>query len=236
MPIGDPPYYSGVPGNLREGRVPNRHELDRVAPDNPVYIRAIWGHWRNTLPLVSIANTKALELAGITRDTIPPARPSRSTRTTRRASRLGCCTSSPTSRWSNTLMSVIPRFTLEDRIAGLRDSMRIYNAMGTTSVFEGHGIAAEVLAAYQALRDEGPTPVRAHLMFSPSWPAPDSEVVGGLLESWGLAVGTRPGRRLSRAGGLYTESDYSEETCCAPPPPPIPAGPASTTTRLCRRT
>ena len=25
MPIGDPPFYTGVPGNLHEGRVPNRH-------------------------------------------------------------------------------------------------------------------------------------------------------------------------------------------------------------------
>jgi predicted amidohydrolase YtcJ len=52
MPIGEPPMYEGVPGNLAENRWPTRHDLDRVAPDHPVYIRAIWGHWRNTLPLV----------------------------------------------------------------------------------------------------------------------------------------------------------------------------------------
>jgi predicted amidohydrolase YtcJ len=68
----------------------------------------------------------------------------------------------------HTLMSVVPRFTLADRIAGLRQSMRIYNSFGTTSVFEGHGIAAEVLAAYQALRHESTPSVRAHLLFSPS--------------------------------------------------------------------
>ena len=73
MPIGEPPMYEGVPGNLAENRWPTRHDLDRVAPDHPVYIRAIWGHWRNTLPLVSIANTRALERAGIGRDTRPPA-------------------------------------------------------------------------------------------------------------------------------------------------------------------
>ncbi len=213
MPIGDPPYYSGVPGNLREGRVPTRQELDEAAPHNPVYIRAIWGHWRNTLPLVSIANSKALEIAGITRDTIPPAATIQIDK--------DHATGEPTGVLhefnykplvEHTLMSVIPRFTLEDRVAGLRDSMRIYNAVGTTSVFEGHGIAAEVLAAYQALRDEGPTPVRAHLMFSPSWPAPDSDVVGGLLDSWGTWLSGRGlGDEYLRAGGLYTESDYSDE-------------------------
>jgi len=72
MPLGDPPYYFDVPGNLREKRYPTRRDLDQVAPRNPVYIRSIWGYWRHTLPLVSIANSEALRLAGITRETVPP--------------------------------------------------------------------------------------------------------------------------------------------------------------------
>jgi predicted amidohydrolase YtcJ len=62
-----------VPENLAEKRWPTRQELDAAAPRNPVYIRAIWGYWRGTFPLVSIANTEALRRAGITRDTVPPA-------------------------------------------------------------------------------------------------------------------------------------------------------------------
>ncbi len=64
MPVGDPPYYWNVPGCLAENRLPNRHELDEAAPDNPVYIRPIWGFWRHQLPLESVANTAALLLAG----------------------------------------------------------------------------------------------------------------------------------------------------------------------------
>ena len=41
MPIGEPPLYEGVPDTLAEKRWPTRHDLDRVAPDHPVYIRAI---------------------------------------------------------------------------------------------------------------------------------------------------------------------------------------------------
>ena len=69
MPIGDPPYYFDVPDILAEKRWPTRQELDAAAPNNPVYIRSIWGFWRGTFPLVSCANTEALKRAGITRDT-----------------------------------------------------------------------------------------------------------------------------------------------------------------------
>ncbi len=49
---------------LEEGRMPTRHELDPVSPNNPVFIPR-GGH-------VVTVNTKALELAGITKDTPNP--------------------------------------------------------------------------------------------------------------------------------------------------------------------
>jgi predicted amidohydrolase YtcJ len=71
MPVGDPPFYQNVPGILKENRLPTRWELDTVSPNNPVYIRGIWGFW-NGPPIVSIANSQALRLADITRDAQPP--------------------------------------------------------------------------------------------------------------------------------------------------------------------
>jgi len=65
MPIGEPPYYFGVPDNLVEKRFPTRHDLDAVSPRNPVYIRPIWGYWRHRLPITSVANTLALDSAGL---------------------------------------------------------------------------------------------------------------------------------------------------------------------------
>jgi hypothetical protein len=212
MPIGEPPLYEGVPDTLAEKRWPTRHDLDRVAPDHPVYIRAIWGHWRNTLPIVSIANTRALARAGIDRDTRPPA-PSIEIQRDARGEPTGVLiehTYKPLVE--HTLMAVAPRFTLEDRVAGLAASMRIYNRCGTTSVFEGHGISAEVLTAYQALRERGRPSVRAHLLFSPAWPSADPAAVTELLRGWGTWLARRGlGDEYLRVGGLYTESDYSEE-------------------------
>lgn len=213
MPIGEPPFYEGVPGNLAENRFPTRQELDSVAPDHPVYIRPIWGHWRNTLPLVSVANSRALAEAGVTRETLPPVPSVQIDKE--------LATGEPTGTFyefvykpivEKTLMRCIPRFTLEDRIAGLRRSMQIYNGYGTTSVFEGHGIAGEVFAAYQHLRGEGPLPVRSVLMFSPAWPSTDPGDVRDLLVDWGRWLAGRGlGDDSLRMAGLYTESDYSQE-------------------------
>src|SRR5690606_34065758 len=50
---------------LAEGRIPTRHDLDAVSPDHPVILRRMCHH-------IVTANSKALELAGITRNSPDP--------------------------------------------------------------------------------------------------------------------------------------------------------------------
>lgn len=208
MPIGDPPYYFDVPKTLKEGRFPTRADLDRVAPRNPVYIRAIWGYWRHTLPLVSIANSAALRLAGITRDTRPPWEG-----VTIEKDAAG----EPTGAFVEqtyvplielSLMAVAPRFTHADRVRALRESMKIYASTGTTSVVEGHGVVAEVVGAYEALAARGESTVRAHLALSPSWGATDPAARLARLDGWKARIAGRgAGDAFLRVGGLVAEAN-----------------------------
>lgn len=213
MPLGDPPGYEDVLSGIAEGRYPDRWDLDRAAPDNPVYIRSIWGYWRSSLPLVSIANSAALRRAGIDAATEPPA-PS-----------ITICrdenTGEPTGIFVEdnkmpvvelTLMRQAPHFSLDDRIAALSASMRAYNRAGTTSVFEGHGVAAEVMTAYRQVREVGRQTVRASMIFSPTWGSTSGEDCRELLRSWGhWLAGRGLGDQWLSMAGFYGEIDNSPE-------------------------
>ena len=214
MPIGDPPYYWDVPKNLAEERFPTRWDLDRVAPDNPVYIRPIWGFWRHILPLTSVANSAALALAGIGKETADVT----NTITIERDPETG----EPNgSIHEDTFMPVVelshfhmaPRFTPDDRIRGLKDAMRIYNSTGTTSIFEEHGAAQELIQAYQAVNAAGDATVRANLVFSPSWGVERDIDYTHALRSWSGWLGGRGlGDSWLAVGGMYTEFGFNADS------------------------
>lgn len=214
MPIGRPPDFAGMPEGLAEGRWPDRHDLDRVAPDNPVYIKSIWGYWRHTLPLVSIANTRALELCGVGADAVPPA----PTVDILRDPATGYPTGVFVERHfmplvELSLMAGAPGFDVAMRARALRHSMRIYNGYGTTSVFEGHGVAADVLAAFETVRGRNEQTVRANLVYSPAWSLMGADgspaaVLSGWL-SW--LRGRGYGDEWLRLAGIYAEIDEGQD-------------------------
>lgn len=213
MPIGDPPYYWDVPGSLREKRFPTRWELDRVSPRNPVYIRPIWGFWRHTLPITSVANSLALELAGLNPGMEPPP-PSIVFDTNESGEFTGVIheySFMPTVELA--WFGMMPRFEHGHRVAGIRKAMRIYNSTGTTSVFEEHGCAQELIQAYQAVRAAGKTAVRAHLVFSPSWHFIRADQYASVMESWAGWLGKGGlGDPWLRVEGLYAEMGTTAES------------------------
>jgi predicted amidohydrolase YtcJ len=68
-----------------------------------------------------------------------------------------------------TLMRQVPRFTRADRLRALAESQRRYAARGVTAVYEGHGVAPEVLGVYREAHERGDLRLRCHLAVSPTW-------------------------------------------------------------------
>jgi predicted amidohydrolase YtcJ len=167
MPVGSPPFYRDAPGCLAEQRWPMRADLDAAAPDHPVYVRGIWGYW-NRPPVYSVANSLALARAGITRDTRAP----------KGIEILRDAAGEPTGVFVEhnliqvlefTLMQAAPRFTHADRLRALARSQQRYAARGVTAVYEGHGVAPEVLRVYREAHERGALALRCTLALSPTW-------------------------------------------------------------------
>ena len=185
MPIGDPPFYFDVPEMLAEKRWPTRQELDQAAPNNPVFIRSIWGFWRSTPPLVACANTEALKRAGITRDTVSPLKELTIVKDAR---------GDPTGVFIEDGMQPTAEliwfrqateFSRAARARGIAIAAKAYHGFGTTSIFEGHGVATEVIRAYKDAYRDGTLTMRAGLVFSPNWKAAGNAPLERFIEAWG---------------------------------------------------
>lgn len=168
MPVGQPPFYFDGPLTLAEKRMPDRYELDAVAPDHPVYIPGLFGNW-GVPPGFSALNSLALARNGIHADTCPDCdginieigadgRPSGVIVETNKR---------PLIEFS--VLSQVPAFGFAERLEGLRRSLPLYHAFGTTSVYEGHGSAPESIAVYRALWEAGELTMRTRLCVSPTW-------------------------------------------------------------------
>ena len=213
MPIGDPPNYADMPQSLAEGRFPNRRDLDAVAPNHPVYIKSIWTPW-NVPPSISIANSAALQLAGIDRNTESPdssvvIEKDQSGEPTGVFIDMG--------RYPSvefTLMSCVPRFSQEQRVDALRESMRLYNSVGTTGTYEGHGVAPEVMQTYKTLWDRGEMTVRSNLTVSPHWQS--VEQAAAEMEAWGHSFsGPGFGDDFLRISGYFIQYGGNQYTARA---------------------
>ena len=135
---------------LEERRFPNRHDLDPISPDNPVWIRRVFG--------MGVANSRALEEAGITKDTPDPP--------------LGAIDrdedGEPTGllrgRARDMILESIPPLTQEEMERALRRACWDFHAQGMTAVIEP-GILAPQLEAYRSLRRKGELTIRSYIQY-----------------------------------------------------------------------
>ena len=169
MPVGTPPHFFGGPQTLSDARMPTRAELDAAAPDHPVYIQGVFGNW-GAPPGYSALNSLALARNGVDAATVPRVPGVSIEKDAQTGAPTGLIVeNNPRPTIEFDFLRAVPRFTQQDRVEGLADSMRIYNGVGTTSVYEGHGLGASTIAAYRELWEAGRSTVRAGLVLSPAW-------------------------------------------------------------------
>jgi predicted amidohydrolase YtcJ len=143
------------------GRVLTRRELDEVAPDHPVLIQQVSGHW-------GVVNSKALEVGGVRENSPDP--------------KGGAYGRDPATGRLNGILyeqaefafvfegttghpPIIPPFSLKERMKGLRLAGNRYLASGITSVHDAL-VSAQTMETYQELRKRGELQLRVYLLIS----------------------------------------------------------------------
>lgn len=201
MPIGAPPFFFNAVAQLAEGRAPDRFDLDAAAPDHPVYIPGLFGNW-GAPPGHSCLNTKALALNGITRASIPSIGGIEIVKDAKGEPTGVIIERNPRPMVEFDLLPAVPRFSAADRRAGIVASMRLYNGVGTTSAYEGHGSAAEIIGLYRDLWERNELTVRMGLVVSPAWT--DANEAAIIMRDWlAQARGSGLGDPWFRLSGIH---------------------------------
>lgn len=163
-----------------ENRPPTLAELDAAAPENPLILHRLFGG--------SIANSKALELAGILQGSAQPER-GEIVRDAR-----GYPTGYLKNGAQNLVNRVVPRHSgaddplLSDQEAIVR-ATREYLKYGITTILEP-GVTPRGMKAYQLTLQQGKLPIRVAMM--PAWHglyATQGEDLSGLVPSLGVFEG-----------------------------------------------
>jgi len=135
---------------LAEKRHITRWELDEVAPINPVFLMADTGHQ-------SVVNSKALELAGVTKDTPDP--PGGEIQRNENGEPTGLLYEIAT----GLVGQVIPPYTIEELKTGYIEVLNQFSKWGVTSTHDASGNDLGI-RAFQQLLNEGKRQVRINLM------------------------------------------------------------------------
>lgn len=153
--IGVPPDHFHLPESLAERRWPTRVDLDKVAPNNPVYIPTplAWPH-------PCVLNTKALNLLGVTRDTPDEAMVIIEKDASGEPNGLiyGFHAYNRLSQLYPKLKKLLPRIPQDLEQKGVLHALAAGIPAGLTTLYEGH--LAFWLPVFNKLKSDGALPVR----------------------------------------------------------------------------
>jgi len=152
-PVGEPHYFVERSWrDLAEGRLPDRHALDRAAPAHPVMIQA----WAPVTPNAIAFNGEALRRLGI--DERSPAQIGEVwIEKDARGAPTGILTGSVTNYYSldafnHSIWRQVPFLQMGRMVPATIVGMRQYNAQGVTAVYENHMMDPPLIDAYRELR------------------------------------------------------------------------------------
>ena len=163
---------------LEDGRLPNRHDLDEVSPDNPVTLKG--GHY-------VIANSMALERVGYDRDTENP--PGGEIWKDDNGDPTGFVV-------RNAMYPLLDHFETPDRevqLDGIRQAIRRVNSWGMTSLREPGG-SRELVEMLRELYENGELTVRIDWCYDvdPNTPVEELDAMFEALadpqEQWGDGI------------------------------------------------
>jgi len=167
-----------------DAKLPTRELVDRYTPDTPIFVNRLDGH-------MSLANSVALKLAGVTRETKDPDG--------------GVIVRDPQGEPTGVLKDaaqgfvwrVIPASSFEEKLAAARAATNHAASLGVTSVQD---MSASVdVGVYQTLLDRGELKTRIYAVWPlPSW---DRLARTGIRAHYGSA--------MLRTGGLKGFADGS---------------------------
>lgn len=138
-------------GKLTERRLLTATDLDAVSPDNPVWLSQTMGHY-------GVANSAALRLAGITRETRDP--PNGTIDRNPDGTPTGILKESA----QQLVERLIPPRRREDVEEGMRELAKAFNAEGMTAL-KDPGVSPQAWESYQRVAREGKLPVRVFALW-----------------------------------------------------------------------
>jgi predicted amidohydrolase YtcJ len=168
-----------------DASLPTKELLDRFTPNTPVFVNRLDGH-------MSLANSVALKLAGVTRETVDP--------------RGGVIVRDPTTGEPTGILKdaaqsfvwkVIPPSTFEEKLIAARAATNHAASLGVTSVQD---VSASVdVGVYQTLLNRGELKTRIYAV----WPLPSWDRLAR------TGIRAHFGSPMLRTGGLKGFSDGS---------------------------
>ncbi|HEY2593636.1 MAG TPA: amidohydrolase [Chloroflexota bacterium] len=145
-------------GKMAEARALTRFDLDEVAPDHPVLVRQVAGHW-------GVVNSRALALGGVDDGSQPPEGGAYG------RDGAGRLNGVLYERALNEFLSapgaggkgIVPSQTQADRLAGLDRASRMFAAAGLTSVCDA-ATAPDDITLFEAGRERGLLTLRVSML------------------------------------------------------------------------